>query len=271
MSHVLTKLAAAGLIGVMAASCGDAEKRQAESMFVMAETAAQDGDYVRAVALVDSIDSIYPRQVEVRRKAMHLRATAGEQVTLAEIEQNSAVTATLKLSGDSLQALLAKVDHPLEPYFVAAGSNSIVGENGIEARMAPDGMFYLISSLKQPKVGHTYVSVSADGQEARTAEVAYDGERNDRSMGYEVVHYMMPECDSVGAFIASHPGELTLTYGGGSKPYTTKLDADKAARIATVWRAAANARDQRRAIFEQQRLQKQLELNRSHAARTFEE
>ena len=263
-------LAAFALMAAAVSACGDKEKRQAEALYVEAETAAQNGDYRQSVALLNSIDSLYPKQVAIRRKAMHLRAKSGEHITLDEIAANEAERARLTLEGDSLQQLLSKVDHPLEPYYVAKGAKSVVGDNGIEARMAPDGMFYMISSLRSPKVNHTSVTVSDGGASARTAEIAHDGERNDRSMGYEVIHYMMPECDSVGRFIAQHPGALTVTFNG-SKSHTMPLKAEQADGIATVWRAAVNVRDRRHNALEHQRLERQLELNRSQAARTYEE
>jgi len=269
MSHVLTKVSL--IAAVVLSSCGNREQKEAEAMYVLAETAAESGDYARSVQLIDSIDSLYGRQIDVRRKSMHLKAIVTEKQTLAEIETNEAEAVRLKLKGDSLQRMIEKVDNPIEPYFVAKGLKSVAGNNGIEARMSPDGMFYMISSLKSPRVNHTYVSVSDGVSAAQTAAIAYDGERNDRSLGYEIIHYMMLECDSVGHFVATHPGRLTLTYGGGSKSYTTELPAQQAAAVATLYRSAVNIRDMRRNALERQRLDKQLELARSHAARTYQD
>ncbi len=272
MYHVQTKLVAAVFLTAVTAlvSCGDSEKKQAEALFIMAETAAQDGEYDKSIELIDSLDKVYTRQVETRRKAMHLRARAIEGSTVKAIADVSSLRAGLQIKGDSLQALLLKVDNPLEPYFVFSGQKRIVGETGIEARMSPDGMFYMISSLRNPKVNHTYITVSAAGESARTAEIAHDGERNDRSMGYEVIHYMMPECDSVGSFIATHTNsDITVTFGGTGKTHSFVLTPEQAEGIATLYRAAENAREQRRAAFEEARLERQLEIARTHAAKTY--
>lgn len=272
MSHVQIKLIAAALFGVAVTACGDADKKKAEALYIMAETAAQEGDYERAIQLVDSIDSCHARQVDTRRKAMHVRARAIEGHTVKAIADVGNRWAQLTLRADSLQARLERVDNPLEPYYIPAGQKRIVGSNGLEARMSPDGIFYMISSLRNPRINHTYITVSADGYSARTAEVAHDGERNDRSLGYEVIHYMMPECDSVGAFIASHPGsEISVTYGGGSRTYTETLTREQADGIATLYRSAVNARELHRTSLEKAHLERQLELARKHAASTFPE
>lgn len=277
MSHVQTnRIILAALVSAGAAltlvSCGDADKRQAEALYIMAETAAQEGDYGRAIELIDSIDHAHAAQIETRRKAMHLRARSTEGATVRELETTVARQARLRIAADSLQSRLTRVDNPIEPYYVASGQKRAVGENGLEARMSPDGVFYLISSLRNPKVGHTYVTVTAGGNSASTSAVAHDGERNDRSMGYEVIHYMMPECDSVGAFIASRPGEeFTVTYGGGNKSHSIVLDSCQAEGIATLYRAAQNLRQLHKATLDSLRLERQLLLSRTHAASTYSE
>lgn len=275
MSHAPIKFTAAlcGALAMLASCSGNAEKQKAEALFEMAGQAMTDGDYVRATQLIDSIDSVYPGQIETRHKAMHLRPRVTELSSLREMEQIDSIIARLTLAGDSLQSLIVKVDNPIEPYYVAAESKgkSTVGKTGIEARMMPDGTLYLISSLAPVSVGHTSVTVSAGSESAQTAAIAPDGERNDNSLGYEVIHFMPGECGAVVDFIASHRNEpLTVVFNGRSSKSIT-LSEQQASAIATIRDAAENVRQRRVTAIERSRLEKQIELARRHQVETYRE
>lgn len=278
MSTVSTKkfllsLAISASASLMVSCGGSDEQRQAESLFIMAETAAQNGDYQQAMSLLDSLDSTYPKQIEHRKKGAHLRATTLEKATIASIERNERQIAEAKLRNDSLSQFIVKVDNPIEPYFVAKSmaGKSIVGKTGIEARMMPDGALYLISSLSGPKANHESVSVSVGGETASTSVIAHDGERNDRSMGYEVIHYMPAECNALAAFIAKHRSEeIELTFNGKSQRPKIKLDQQSRDAVATLYEAAATVTEQRRLQLENTKLERQLQMSRDHAANTFQ-
>lgn len=103
------------MAGVSLASCGNSDKENAEGMFEMASIMAEQGDYDRAVLILDSIDSIYPEQVDTRRKSLHLRPVVLEKQTLRQIEHCDSVIAALELKGTELQSTIVKVDNPVEP------------------------------------------------------------------------------------------------------------------------------------------------------------
>lgn len=267
MSREITKILCF-IIAFAAVSCGvDASKRAAESLFAMATEATASGDYERAIALIDSIDTAYPDQVAVRRNAMQLKPEVIEKQTVKQLGDLDGKIAICKAEGDSLQRSIVKVNNIIEPYYVAKTreGRSVVGKTGLEARMMPDGTFYLISSYNG-KAGHTGVVVSNGSESAATAMVAHDGERNDRSGRSEVIHYMPGECDSLSSFIAGHSSEpLTITFAGGNAK-TTALDAEDATAIATLYNAAANVRKRTLLELEKQHLEAQLALSRKHRA-----
>lgn len=272
MSHAQIKTLAAGLLLLCASCSGNTDKEKAEALYNMADQAMTDGNYLRATQLIDSIDSIYSDQLDVRRRAMHLRPRITELSSLRQLEHIDSVEALLTLAGDSLQNLLLKVDNPIEPYFVArsTANRQVVGKTGIEARMMPDGTLYLISSLAPASIGHTSLTAVAGSQSATTAVILPDGERNDNTLGYEVIHFMPNECDEVVRLIAGHRNEpVTVTFNGKSAKSITLSPADTDA-IATIVAAAANVRERRVAALERARLEKQIELARVHQARTID-
>lgn len=267
-------LGASVAVVVGLSSCsGDSKK--AEDLYQQAEAAYADGNTTLATELIDSLDSAYPREVDVRRKAIHLRALTMESSLLKSIATTDSLAALEQLRGDSLERLIQKIDNPVEPYFVARtmAGKAVVGSDGVEARMMPDGTFYLISSIASRKPQHVAVAaVAPDGRSARTSQVAPDGERNDRSMGYEVIHYMPAESEAFARFVADNRNSrLKLVFeGSGSRAEIDFPEVMKQA-VADVYDASQSVAARRRLVFEKNKQEKQLQAVRGQMARTFPE
>lgn len=273
LSIKIALIAAGTAAAVMSTSCSSSDEKNALALLESAQAANDCGNSTLSLELLDSLDRTYPSEIETRRKALHLRTKANEGKLVRELEEVEMKGAMLQLKSDSLQKFVAKVDNPLEPYFVAKemAGKSIVGSTGLEARMMPDGTLYLISSLKGTGVRHVSVTVTADGKEASTATIACDGERNDRSLGYEVIHYMPGESSAVVDFIASHrESPVSVRFNGeGGKHSETKLDDRSRRSIATLADVASTTRELRHNLLEQQKLNRQIELARNQAAQTY--
>ena len=276
MSNVATNLLkfSAIAMSLFAASCGDnSDSRKAAALLQDAQTAYEARNFTEAIALTDSIKNAYPHEIEVRREALHLSTKATEGLTILKLQQADSLAAVLAVRGDSLQRLLKFVSNPIEGYYVGATTEptKFFGTTGLQARVSPDGDFYLMSSLKGKNVKSTSVEVSNGDERAATATVAHDGERNDRSMGAEVITFMGVECDSVGRFIADHANQpLTLTFVGTST-YSTPLPEKTAQEIALLYDYSTTLRRFKLASLEKERLGHAVEIARNQAARTFVE
>lgn len=258
---------------LLLASCGSGDTDKAKSLLDEAQNAYKAGNYALCLELTDSLKKAYPKEIEVRREAMHLNAVATEGKILRELETADSISAVLGALGDSLQQYVKFVSNPIEGYYIAKGTDpmSFTGKTGLQARMTPNGDFYLMSSLKGRSVKSTSITVSANGKEATTATVAHDGERNDRSMGAEVITFMGAECDTVGKFISENVGSpITLTFNGQSS-YSQPLTSAQAEEIAQLYDYATTIRKFKLATLDKERLTKSLDLARSQAARTFVE
>ncbi|MDE6378399.1 MAG: hypothetical protein K2K72_06620, partial [Duncaniella sp.] len=144
---------AAGLFIVTA--CGEsASRRQAQELYTQAEQALEEGCYEQAIELTDSIKNSCPDQIEIRRRSLHIASRATEGLTVKRLEQADSLLAVTAVRGDSLSRLVKKVENPIEPYFISASVDpaSLKGSTGLQARMSPDGHFYIISSLTWRKV-----------------------------------------------------------------------------------------------------------------------
>lgn len=261
------------LIGtpLLLSSCGNGDTQKAQTLLDNARAAYENKDYATSLLLIDSIKNAYPREFDIRREALHLSTLATEALTLRQLESADSISAVLGALGDSLQRNIKFVSNPIEGYYVTKSVNptSFTGSTGIQARMTPDGDFYIMSSLKAKSIKSTSVTVSANGKEARTATVNHDGERNDRSMGAEIITFMGVECDTVGKFIFENVNSpITLTFNGAGS-YSQPLTSKEAQEIATLYEYAATIRKFKLASIEKERLTRALDLARSQAARTY--
>lgn len=255
-------------------SCsGSGDKAKAQALLDSATEAFQNGDYTKALELTDSLRSAYPSEIDIRREALHLSTRATEGLTLKRLETADSLLAVLGVRGDSLSRLVRFVENPIEGYYVAGNvkDGNIVGSNGLQARLSPSGDFYMISSLKAKQVKSTSVTVECNGERATTSTIAHDGERNDRSMGAEIITFMAPECDTVAVFIAKHVNQpMTLTFNGASA-YKMPLPKVQAQNIATLYDYAVTLRRAKLASLEKEKLTRAIDISRAQAAKTFVE
>lgn len=265
-------LIAAGVASaVIMQSCADKDAAKASDLLTQAKDAFDANRYEYVLELTDSIRHAYPSQIDIRREALHLAARATECVTLKKLEQADSTLAVLTYKSDSLSAFTKKIDNIVGAYYIASSARpDAVGKvNGLHARISPEGDFYIISTLTGSGVKSTSVSVLCNGQTATTSVIEHDGERNDRSMGAEVITFIGSECDSLGRFIEENVGQpITLNFNGVSTK-SMALPESQAQEIATMYSAAKTAREAKIAAIEKERLTRALDIARSQAARTF--
>ena len=264
-------LSAIASLAMLVACTGSGDKDKAQALLDEATAAYDARDYARALTLTDSIKSAYPGEIDIRRQGLHLATRATEGLTVQRLQEADSLVAVLGVRGDSLQRLVKFVKNPIEGYYTGVSTNpeSVGSVNGLQARISPEGDFYIISSLKGRSVKSTSVSVSCNGQNASTASVAHDGERNDRSMGAEVITFMGIECDSLGHFINLHRSTpMTLTFNGAAS-YSMPLPQAQASEIATLYDYAVTLRQAKLASIEKERLTRALDIARNQAAKTY--
>ncbi|MGYP001034416984 len=264
-------VSALAALSILASCSGSGDKAKAEALLAEATAAYDARNYAGAITLTDSIKSAYPAEIDVRRQALHLATRATEGLTVQKLQEADSLVAVLGVRGDSLQRLVKFVKNPIEGYYTGASTDpeSVGAVNGLQARISPDGDFYIISSLKGKPAKSTSVTVSCNGESASTASVPHDGERNDRSMGAEIITFMGVECDSLGRFINKHRATLmTLTFNGSSS-HSMPLPAIQASEIATLYDYATTLRQAKLASIEKERLTRMLDIARSQAAKTY--
>lgn len=267
MLNAQTKLSVIGALALLLTACsGKTDPNEAaQPLFEQAQSLLDAGRPADAITLLDSLDRAHASAVKVRREGMNLRARATEQLTLNQLAETDSLMVTLQARQAELSGKLQRVANAIEPYFIASGSS--LAPTGIEARVAPDGVVYLVSSLSGHQVRHTTVTASAGGETAATHPVGNDGERSEWTAQNETVHFVGEECDSIVRFIAKQTTPVTITWSGRSS-YSRPLTAGEQKAIATIGEYAATSTALKVAVTRHERLEKQLEVARSQTART---
>lgn len=258
----------AGVVAGFASCTGTTTSDRANELLQQAEACGKEGKYQEALNLLDSIDHAYPTEVDVRRRGMGLRPRMVEQLTNLQLQTADSIAAVSTYKLDSLSKGLKMVNNAVENYYVAAseGAGSSTSP-GLHPRVAADGRFYIIAASPR-SVGATSVTVTATGESATTSTVGYDGERNDRSSGTDVITFIEAECDEVGCFISQHRNEpITATFNGNSTATLTLSEAQRNA-IANLYETASLIRERKKQELEKQRLTRLLDVARSQIART---
>ena len=225
-------------------SCDSNGEKPAAKLLEEAKECSNAGQFAEAMVLIDSLNKTYPGAVKARRESTALMPEIMEKATLAELSVADSMVAVLQLQGDSLKNGIEYVNNPIEGYYVGKEAKGIDPNStaGLHGRLSPDGRFYIIAT--SPKaVKSTSVSVSVNGLEAVTSTVKFDGERNDRSNGREIITFIEAECDTIGKLIAKYPGnEVTATFHGTGSA-EMKLPSKQVKAIVDLYSAAAIIRE----------------------------
>jgi hypothetical protein len=275
MCNVVNKWAILAALTIALTGCGSSatqSRQAAEQMVAEAEAAIEQQRYADAITILDSLQSQYPTEVEIQRRAMNVRPKAIEGLTIREIETNDSLLAIATWKVDSLTPLFKEVANPqlVESYRIAKTSNDqLFSGSTVVARLSEDGEFYLISTLNGNAIKHTSISLSGGGNSVTSATVAFDNAQNYRSGSNEMITFSAAQCDTLGQFAANHDNaKLSLTFHG-NRDYTTTLTATEVHAIADTYRMA-NALGRKRQLSKQQELLRaKLQLARDQQARTM--
>lgn len=263
------------VMAITACGNGNAEEVKAESMLACADSAYSAENYQEAIDLIDTLAKAYPRQTDVQRRAMALRPQIVEALTIDQIEENDKERAYTDYRRDSLMKYFVRVHRPelgsdYDYYVIKEMERSnLFSRTGVEGRVDPDGQLIVMSSLISSPVKHTSISLTGSAGEVRSAEVAYDGERNYRSSGTEMITFMDAECDTLGQWLSETAGNnpVKLVFNG-TRAYSVSLSSNDRKSVKSAWELSHAVRNLRKLKVERDMLERKLQLARDQAART---
>lgn len=268
---------AMALLLCAAASCSGGSGEQSEALDMLAQAKeCISKNPQQAISLIDSLNKVFPKQTEVRRKAMHVRTLADSVL----IDREFAVTdSTLK--ADSLkfielkpQFAFVKTKDMVEGYYVEKSlqSKPLFERTGIEPRVDELGNMFVVTCVFGSPVQHTRLSARSSGEQCSTADVPYDGATNYRYTAdrgsCEMATFHYEKCADFCKFVAEHGGKkVAIDFVGKGKTSIT-LSPEVLKAFSVTYEFAQAMSSGKNAVAKMMYLNKKRDINRRQMAQT---
>lgn len=209
------------------------ENPDARNLLAMAENDFSSGNYASSIALLDSLQKTFPAETALQRETMAMRPKVIEaEATKALAAVDSTYNADIEtLKSLKTQLKWIKTPGMIEGYWIAPEvyRSDFMNTTGIEARVSEIGEFYIVSSVNPAgNLKHQSIGLKTSAGNARTQNVAYDGESNYRIGGAEVITFSPAQSDTIG-MVARNAVEANQAAGASVIFYGVK--GEKSVRI----------------------------------------
>ena len=193
----------AGLAIAGSGCSSNSENPDARNLLAKAENDFNSGNYASSIALLDSLQKTFPAETALQREAMAMRPKVIEaEATKALAAVDSTYNADIEtLKSLKTQLKWIKTPGMIEGYWIAPEvyRSDFMNTTGIEARVSEIGEFYIVSSVNPAgNLKHQSIGLKTSAGNARTQNVAYDGESNYRIGGAEVITFSPAQSDTIG-------------------------------------------------------------------------
>lgn len=272
LSHLLP-LAAGAAILIHSCSSTDPDAQAAQARVDGARELISTGHYAEALAELDSVDALYPRQITARREGAGLRPLAIAHLAERKIQSTDSLIAVTQAELATLDGEFRHVDGgELEGYYIprTEPSTPFTSGTGIQPRVNDaDFRFYLVASNTRGTVGISRLRLNVAGQDIASLPIPPGSSRSLTLEGSEIATFLPEEVDSLGQRVFDAGGQIGAAALEGAKG-SVKINVTprQAAAIATAWRYGHLKQQLRSALILREKLDRQLQIARDQAANT---
>ena len=229
------------MLTMMLAAC-NADKKNAGDLFQRAEMSFAVGNFNLAKLQIDSIRTLYPKAIEVRKAAIGLM----QQIDLQEQQKTLAyLDSMMQVKQVALDAVKDKFTFEKDTAYQEIGNyfypTQVVEKNAgrsfLRAQVNERGEMLLTSIYcGAANIHHTAVKVSAGGDTFAQTPVSTDSyETTDLGRVIEKADYRLPNDGGVAAFIASNSEKKSLVLEFlGEKNFKTQMPASDIKAVTEV-------------------------------------
>lgn len=268
MYSAASKLVVAAIVALFSVSCGDGDHDAAIQLSDEAEKEVEAGNFETAVSLLDTLDTRYASEVEVRRSAMKFRAMAVEGLTIRRITVVDDTLARLKGELDSLGVLFEYVTNPGKNLGGNYVAKSIPRDAYVLPRVNDEGYFTLSVTVKGQKIGFESL-VFVDGEStASTRKIA--SARLVNVENSEMTVLQQEDVASAVEWLTDHPTAMTLQLVGSKKTISDRFADNLRQAIVETWRYAMTKQAYRQTLIEREKLERKLQLCRDQLANVID-
>lgn len=252
-------------------SCGNSHNSGALALRESIDSAISQGKYSDAIVLMDSLDSAYPEEVELRSDVLRMRPSVIEGLTISEISLADSVLAEAEMAIEQLAPAFEHVENKalVENYYVSKAGKvkNLMNATGIEARLDEDFTFYIIASLQGKNIGLNSITLETDGQKASTNIIPEGDERSITGVTGQKAVFSGPDAEEIGALAAEHRGSnSSITFNGRSGEKTINLTSEQTAALADTYLYSQALQNLRISKIRREKLERQLQISRNQKA-----
>lgn len=267
LNATIKSIFAAAFAALALTACGNKEKEEAQALFAQSEAEIAAGNYAGAMTLLDTLNTRYAGQTDIRRQSLRLRAEAMQGIAQDSIGVVSRVLAESTLEVEQLQPQFRHVASSvgLDGYFLPAGtSEKVMNATGIQARVSEKGYFYIVANVQGKAIGLNSLEF-VDGPET-IASSAISPARVVSVEGSETASFNPEDLEGVGQWILAHPGFRKIVLRGSRGSAAVNVDAGLRAELADCFRYASALQAQRLASIKREKFERLLATARDQIA-----
>lgn len=255
-------------IALFATSCGDPEHEAAIRLDASVDSAMNASDYQLAITLIDSLNSAYPREIELRKASNVKRVKAVEQMTMTQIPLADEKIARYQATIDSLNGLFEtrQPSKSLPPYLVpkTLAKKNFADAAGIEPRVntgqdAVDTPWTLAVNAGRDIAVHS-ITITTSGGADFTIELPV----SDGQMATATPERMQP----LGKYLADNPADAAISAVilGAKGKTSVKLSPEVSRGIADAYALGCANDSLYKAKVVREKLERALQIARDQSA-----
>ncbi len=257
-------------VGLLSACSSRPENTQAEGLYSDIEQAMEDGQYEKAIILMDSMDMAYPEMTELRGRLLKMRPSAMEGWTLAEIQKADCDMAYAQMLVDSLSKMFEKISDPklVEAYYVHKKGKvpDIMSATAVEPRLDEHFGFYIVSSLQGKNIGLNSIGLSVNGHEAYSGIIPYGDDRSFSGSNGQKTVFSGKDVEEIGILAANNPESGKLVFRGNKGSHTIAITQRQVVAIGDAYKYSEARKSLVSAQILREKLERKLQIARNQMA-----
>lgn len=187
------------------AACGNGDREEAAALLDESRTEITNHNYQKALELLDTINSRYSEQIEIRREGLTVRAQAMEGIAMDSISAGDQALAEATIRVQSLENDFKHIDSNvgLDGYYIPkSATDKVMTSTGIQPRVSDDGHFYIVANVQGRSIGLNAVQFTADGETIQSGVIA-PGRVIDVE-GSTIASFTPEDLEGMGSWLVNH-------------------------------------------------------------------
>lgn len=274
MSNAVNKLILTVASAAVLTGCGDSDAVKAKQLADRASQLIEAGDFGGAVVMLDSLDSTYPREIEVRKTGLLYRGRAVERLARDSIIIVDNLLSQSVDKRDSMSDNFVTVELPggIAGYKVAKsiqGKKSL-NTTGIQPRIGVDDDYLSLAvNIKGRSIGFNRITVKDGDRVVSTIEIKPD--RLVKVENSEMVTLTQEESAPLIECLEANPGIKEYKLCGTRGSIDIKLTSEMRQALIESYRYALACQETRLALIKRERFERMLQRGRDFIANSIED